>query len=132
LAECKVKARMPDHSSKPDLAVEFLAHMQMNETKDYVVRGRPLSRSTDQELADAWVASFERWFSYRNDRDALRIMDDADAELRLRGLSPPNERVEAQTKALQNEIQRLHFNARSEELDRDIAEFFEARDNPKN
>lgn len=61
---------MSEDKPKTDLAKEFLAHMQMNETTDYVARGRPLRELADQGLADIWVASFQKWFSHRSDREA--------------------------------------------------------------
>ena len=61
----------------------FLQHELMNETRDYVQSGRCLQNLTDADLFNSWVARFERWFKTEgNPRD----MDDAAAEIRLRGL----------------------------------------------
>jgi hypothetical protein len=77
-----------------DLAIESLQHAQMNETRDYVERGRALASQTDDEVKSVWVAMFEKWFDEKTPENA-RNMDDAAAELRLRDLEPPYDRVKA-------------------------------------
>jgi hypothetical protein len=113
------------------LATEFLQHALMNETREYLSRGRMLSESSDEELQEIWVATFERWFAERT-AENTRNMDDAAAELRLRNLEPPYDRVKDTTEKIQAEIKRLGPNSPSESLDRSIDEFFAARKKPKN
>ncbi len=114
-----------------DLAIELLQHAQMNETQDYVERGRALASQTDDEVKSVWVGMFERWFDEKT-AENRRNMDDASAELRLRDLEPPYDRVKAKTDELQAEIKRLGPDTFSEELDEEIDEFLEARKKPKN
>jgi hypothetical protein len=57
---------------KDDISSEFLHHALMNETRDYLARGRRLVGSSDHELQDVWVAAFERWFEQRT-REMLGI-----------------------------------------------------------
>ena len=114
-----------------DLAIELLQHAQMNETQDYVERGRALASQTDDEVKSVWVAMFERWFDKKT-AENRRNMDDAAAELRLRDLEPPYDRVKAKTDELQAEIKRLGPDAFSEELDKENDEFLAARAKPKN
>ena len=114
-----------------DLAIELLQHAQMKETQDYVGRGRALASQTDDEVESVWVAMFERWFDEKT-AENRRNMDDASAELRLRDLEPPYDRVKAKTDELQAEIKRLGPDAFSEGLDEEIDEFLEARKKPKN
>jgi hypothetical protein len=114
-----------------DLAIEQLQHAQMKETRDYVERGRGLASQTDDEVKSVWVAMFERWFDEKT-AENRRNMDDASAELRLRDLEPPYDRVKAKTDELQAEIKRLGPDAFSEEFDEEIDEFLEARKKPKN
>ncbi len=114
-----------------DLAIELLHHAQMNETQDYVERGRALASQTDDEVKSVWAAMFERWFDEKTAENS-RNMNDASAELRLRDLEPPYDRVKAKTDELQAEIKRLGPDAFSEELDEEIDEFLEARRKPKN
>jgi hypothetical protein len=116
---------------KNDIAMEFLHHAQMNETRDYLARGRSLAGSNDSQILDVWVVTFEVWFERRTD-EARRNMDDAAAEIRLRNLEYPYDRVKAQVETLQAAIKRLGPNAPSESLDRAEAEFFAARSKPKN
>jgi hypothetical protein len=114
-----------------DIAAEYLHHALMNETRDYLARGRGLAGSSDQEVRDVWVAAFERWFEQKTDGNA-RNMDDAAAELRLRELEPPYDRVKAKTEEIQAAIKRLGPDAPSETLDQTISEFLVVRSKPKN
>jgi hypothetical protein len=60
----------------------FLQHELLNEARDYVERGRNLQMLSSAGLLDTWVTRFECWFKTEgNPRD----MDDAAAEIRLRG-----------------------------------------------
>jgi hypothetical protein len=115
-----------------DLAEEFLQHELMNETRAYIERGRRLQTLSDDEIVNTWVATFERWFDEKtavNSRD----MDDAAAEIRLRGLEMPYERVKNKTRALRAELAWLDpENPSSPEIDRKISDYLEARRKPKN
>ena len=84
----------------------------------------------DDEVESVWVAMFERWFDEKT-AENRGSMDDAAAELRLRDLEPPYDRVKAKTDGMQAETKRLGPDAFSEELDEEIAEFLEARKKPK-
>jgi hypothetical protein len=48
-----------------DLAVEYLHHALMNETREYLARGRSLAGSSNSEVEEVWVATFGRWFDER-------------------------------------------------------------------
>jgi hypothetical protein len=114
-----------------DLAIESLQHAQMNKTRDYAERGRALASLTDDEVKSVWVAMFETWFDEKTPENG-RNMNDADAELRLRDLEPPYDRVKAKTDELQAELKRRGPDAFSEELDKENDEFLAARAKPKN
>jgi hypothetical protein len=114
-----------------DLAIESLQHAQMNQTRDYAERGRALASLTDDEVKSVWVAMFETWFDKKTPENA-RNMDDAAAELRLRDLEPPYDRVKAKTDELQAEIKKAGPDVPSKSLDEEIDEFLEARKKPKN
>jgi hypothetical protein len=114
-----------------EVATEYLHHALMNETHDYLARGRRLAGSSDPDVLDVWVAAFERWFEQRTAGN-VRNMDDAAAELRLRNLEPPYDRVKAKTEEVQAAIKRLGPDASSESLDQTIDEFLVARSKPKN
>jgi hypothetical protein len=59
-------------------------------------------------------------------------MNDAAAELRLRNIDLPVERVQETFDALQAEIKKAGPDAPSKILDEEIDEFLEARKKPKN
>jgi hypothetical protein len=104
----------------------------MNETRAYIERGRRLDRSSDQDVLDVWVATFERWFEHRTIENTQN-MDDAAAELRLRGLEEPHEQVRSKIDALRAEMERLGPNAQLEGLDpQRIKDFLAALWGPKN
>jgi hypothetical protein len=114
-----------------DLAIELLHHAQMNETQDYVERGRGLEQHTDEELKAVWAATFEKHFA-KPTKESARNMNDAAAELRLRNIDLPVERVQETFDALQAEIKKAGPDAPSKILDEEIDEFLEARKKPKN
>jgi hypothetical protein len=70
----------------------FLESEAMNETQDYLVRGRAFSALKDDQLKADWKNAFERSSASREPSDA-RITDDLAAELRLRKLEPPVEEI---------------------------------------
>lgn len=113
------------------LATSYLQHEALNEMRDYLERGRALQGVTDSDALDVWVASFERWFEMRTAESSLN-MDDAAAELRLRNLDLPEERVRSKIDILSAEIRRRGPDATSEVLDRRIDEFLAEYDKPKN
>jgi hypothetical protein len=114
------------------LADEFLQHELMNEARAYIERGRRLQTLSNDEIVNTWVATFERWFGEKTAGNS-RDMDDAAAEIRLRGLEMPYERVKNETHALQAELERLDpEDPSSPEIDRKIGDFLEARSKPKN
>lgn len=114
-----------------DLAESYIQHELMNETRAYIERGRGLGRSSDQDVLDMWAATFERWFEHRTTENTQN-MDDAAAELRLRGLEPPYEQVRPKTDVLRAEIERLGPDAQPEGLNQRIKDFLAALRAPKN
>jgi hypothetical protein len=115
-----------------DLAEEFLQHELMNETRAYLERGRRLETLSNDEIVNTWVATFERWLGERTTNNS-RDMDDAAAEIRLRGLEMPYERVKNETRALRAEWARLDPEHQSSpQIDRKIKDYLVARSRPKN
>jgi hypothetical protein len=114
-----------------DLAESYFQHELMNETRAYIERGRSLKRSSDQDVLEFWVATFERWFEHRTTENAQN-MDDAAAELRLRGLEAPHEEVRSKIDALRAEMEGLGPDAQLEGLDpQRIKDFLAALWGPK-
>jgi hypothetical protein len=75
-----------------DPAVTAMHLVEMNETRDYVARGRAFEGREDTELIDLWVAAFEKLFITRGP-EAKLMVDDIQAELRLRKIEPPEDRI---------------------------------------
>jgi hypothetical protein len=113
-----------------DLAIESLHHAQMNQTRDYVERGRALASQTDEEVKSVWAVTFEKHFAERT-KDSVRNMNDAAAELRLRDIDLPVERVQETFDALQAALREAGPDA-FEGLDEENAAFLAARAKPKN
>jgi hypothetical protein len=114
-----------------DLAESYFQHELMNETRAYIERGRSLKRSSDQDVLEFWVATFERWFEHRTTENTQN-MDDAAAELRLRGLEALHEEVRSKIDVLRAEAERLGPDAQPEGLDQRIKDFLAALRGPKN
>jgi hypothetical protein len=112
------------------VAVAALQHAEMKQTQDYLERGRALAQQTDEQVKSVWAATFERHFAEPT-KESARNMDDASAELRLRKIELPLERVQETFDALQAEIKKAGPDA-FEGLDEEIDEFLAARAKPKN
>ncbi len=111
-------------------AAAALQHAEMKQTQDYLERGRALAQQTDEQVKSVWAATFERHFAEPT-KESARNMDDASAELRLRKIELPVERVQETFDALQAEIKKAGPDA-FEGLDEEIDEFLAARAKPKN
>jgi hypothetical protein len=85
---------MAERTKKPkdDSAVTAMHLVEMNETRDYVARGRTFKGLQDADAIDMWVAAFEKLFVVRTPEVKLMV-DDIQAELRLRKLEPPADRI---------------------------------------
>jgi len=77
-----------------------------------------------------WVATFKSWYKQRSIESAL-ANDDAAAELRLRGLEPPYDKVGAEIHALGANVER-QGDAPPQELVQRIRDFLAALREPKN
>ena len=64
----------------------------MDETSDYVARGRAFKGREDAEVIDLWVAAFEELFATRT-AEAMLMVGDLQAELRLRKINSPEDRI---------------------------------------
>jgi hypothetical protein len=93
-----------DSSEDPEAVVNaFLQHKSLEQTQDYLVRGRRFAKLDVAQMSEDWI------LAHKN-RTNERMMDDLAAELRLRGLEPPYGAVEqvladrsAQTKETEQE-----------------------------
>jgi hypothetical protein len=62
----------------------FLQHKSMQETQDYLVRGRRFAKLDVGRLNKDWIIAVRSWLAHKR-RTKERVMDDLAAELRLRG-----------------------------------------------
>lgn len=77
----------------------FLQHKSMQETQDYLVRGRRFAKLDVGRLNKDWIIAVRSWLAHKR-RTKERVMDDLAAELRLRGLELPYSAVEQELTAL--------------------------------
>jgi hypothetical protein len=114
-----------------DLTSEFLQSEDLRETRDYLSRGRALSNVSDGELGERWVATFKVWLRGEF-LVALRNMNDAAAELRLRDLEIPYDRVESEMESIQQAFVQLAPMAGPASVNQRIEEFLRERRKPMN
>jgi hypothetical protein len=97
------------------MARSFVDNELMKQTAAYVARGRWLEQHSDPAILDIWVATFKNWFKHRTNETA-NDHDDADAELRLRRLHPPHDRVKEILEAMRREAERIDENRPPKDL----------------
>ena len=72
----------------------FRAHDEMEDTIRYLAEGRSLADWDGDMLKSCWLGAWEDFFLYGSSA-AGEVYYDTSAELRLRGLAPPEERITA-------------------------------------
>jgi hypothetical protein len=60
----------------------------MEQTRDYIGRGRRFARLDVGQLNQSWIDAVRRWLARKNPRNEL-TMDDLTSEFALRKLKPP-------------------------------------------
>jgi uncharacterized protein YaaN involved in tellurite resistance len=82
-----------------EFVMAFLQSLAMDETADYLQRGREFQANTIEELEAAYAEVYKLFVRAIVDhggaaaRKSIQAADDIAAELRLRGLGPPIESV---------------------------------------
>jgi hypothetical protein len=121
--------------SKDDLGQEFLQHTLMEETADYLRRGRLHESLPLPELNELWVGAFRAWFEQRGQQEEsqrLTVINDLSAELRLRGYDPPYDRVPEEASRMRAEVEQLGPDSASDSLRQKIREFITQKGKLKN
>ena len=108
----------------------WLQNELLEQTRDYLTRGRRFERLRIDQLNEEWAKAF-RQFVRRQIGPYVRDMDDAGAELRLRGEEFPTHLVTAEVEQLRAAIQRVGPISPSAEFDRKIDEFIRDMNKPK-
>lgn len=111
----------------PDIWVQ---NELLEQTKDYLARGRRFYRLKIDDLNETWAAAFRQFVRQRNGPQA-RDMDDAGAELRLRGNKFPTHLVTLEVDQLRLAIQRLDVASPSVEFKQKVSEFISEMNRPK-
>jgi hypothetical protein len=112
------------------LGETFLAHVLMDQTKEYLERGRRFNPTeiTNDKLKEMWIAAIRRFAV--GDRENHIEYEDVCAELSLRGIDPPEEAVKAETEAMAAEVRRLGRGPMSDRFNDQVAAFNKERQNP--
>jgi hypothetical protein len=108
----------------------WLQNELLEQTRDYLTRGRRFERLRFDQLNEEWAKAF-RQFVKRRIGPHLRDMDDAGAELRLRGEEFPTYLVTLEVEQLRAAVQRVGPISPSAEFDRKIDEFIREMNKPK-
>ena len=108
----------------------WLQNELLEQTRDYLTRGRRFGRLRLDQLNKVWTEAF-RQFVRRKIGLHIRDMDDAGAELRLRGKEFPTDLVTSEVEQLRAAIQRVGPIFPSAEFERKIDEFFRDLNKPK-
>jgi hypothetical protein len=108
----------------------WLQNELLEQTRDYVTRGRRFERLRIDQLNEEWAKAF-RQFVRRQIGPHARDMDDAGAELRLRGEEFPTQLVMSEMEQLRAAIQRVGPISPSAEFDRKIDKFIRDMNKPK-
>jgi hypothetical protein len=108
----------------------WLQNELLEQTRDYLSRGRRFERLRIDQLNEVWAKSF-REFVRRQIGLYVRDMDDAGAELRFRGEEFPTHLVMSEVEQLRALIQRVGPISPSAEFDRKVDEFIRDMNKPK-
>jgi hypothetical protein len=84
------KKIMPESEDWADALIE---NKRLEQLQDYLVRGRPLSKAPTDDLFARWIAWLNAWAD--GHRPQFRDYEDIEAELKLRSIKPPRERMPA-------------------------------------
>jgi hypothetical protein len=117
-----------DEDDMAVLANALVQNAHMNETHDYVTRGRHFGELDIEELNARWVTAFRGLF-VNHDLDQRRDFNDADAEFRLRPSEPPHDMVRSELAAM---TEALRANPTSVDLSQALGDLFRDIDKRKN
>jgi hypothetical protein len=108
----------------------WLQNELLEQTRDYLTRGRRFGRLRLDRLNEEWAKAFRQFVTQRTGPH-LRDMDDAGAELRFRGEEFPTYLVTSEVEQLRTAVQRVGPVSPSAEFVRKIDEFIRHMNKPK-
>lgn len=88
------------------LSEAWVQNELFEQTRDYVTRGRRFERLGIHQVNEEWAKAFRQFVTLRALPD-LRDMDDAGAEIRLRGVEFPTHLVSSEVEQLRAAIRRI-------------------------
>jgi hypothetical protein len=109
----------------------WLQNELFEQTRNYLTRGRRFERLRIDQLNEEWAMAFRQFVRLRVGPH-VRDMDDAGAELRLRGDKFPTYLVRSEVERLRTSIWPICSISPSAEFDRKIDEFVVDLNKPKN
>lgn len=92
-------------TSFDDSTQAFLENEELEQTSDYLRRGRPYAGLAAADLEAGWVAAFRDFANDVGDDSDLVRMFDFEAEYRLRGVRLPEELVTAEQEMLDRDME---------------------------
>src|SRR5271169_5455138 len=125
------KASMEKSAERIEALPEFwLQNELLEQTRDYLTRGRRFERLRINHLNEEWAKAFRQFVRWQIGPH-VRDMDDAGAELRLRGEEFPAHLVTSEVEQLRAAIRRVGPISPSTEFGRKIDEFIRDMKKPK-
>ena len=119
-----------DPREDPEAIVNaFLQHKSLEQTQDYLVRGRRFAKLDVGRLNKDWIIAVRSWLAHKHRRKE-RMMDDLAAELRLRGLEPPYGAVEQEFADRSARTQETERKKVLSAIAREIGEFMRENQRP--
>jgi len=116
-----------DSSEDPEAVVNaFLQHKSLEQTQDYLVRGRRFAKLDVAQMNEDWINAVRGWLAHK-DRTNERMMDDLAAELRLRGGEPPYAAVEQELADRSAQTKEVEQKKVLRTVAREIGEFMNQR-----
>src|SRR5713101_7760362 len=112
----------PGESRTAAMVHAFLQHRSIEQTQDYLARGRRFATLDVGQLSEDWIIAVRSWLA-RKDRARERMMDDLTAELRLRGSEPRYDAVKQELAARFAGIEEVEQRKVGRELARQIGMF---------
>ena len=104
------------------LSRTWLQNELFEQTRDYLARGRRFERLRVDQLNEEWAKAFQQ-FVKRSIGPYVRDMDDAGAELRIRGAEFPTHLVTSEVEQLRAAVRRICSITPTAEFDRKIEDF---------
>src|SRR5713226_3256618 len=117
----------PRESRTAAMVHAFLQHRSMEQTQDYLARGRRFAALDVGQLSEDWIVAVRSWLA-RKDQARERMMDDLTAELQLRGSEPPYDAIKKELAARFAGIEDAAQKKIRSEVARQIGEFMREKE----